>query len=112
MKKYINTTWEIWDYDTWGNARDGYVVNDRHCYNRAYPIRLAVAVNNQGTDMEFESAYPTDKQIKEAFGLGKAAITTSGDDLVIYVSRECDDCPIGEMICTSHDSLSPIRERE
>jgi hypothetical protein len=87
-------------------------VNDRHCYNRAYPIRLLVEVNNQGTEFEFISAYPTDKQIREAFGLGREKINLEGDDISIYVYRARDSYPIGEMICTSHDSLSPIRERE
>ncbi len=37
-------------------------------------------------------------------------IDTDGDDLTIYVERERDGYPIGEMRCISHASLSPVRK--
>lgn len=58
---------------------------------------------------EFISAYPTHRQIKRAFGVN-CRIETSGDDLVVYVERERDGYPIGEMKCVSHESLSPVRK--
>lgn len=107
-KKTVKTVWELWSYDVWGNAEDGFDVNDRSCFNRNYAINLKIEVNNPGTPLEFESAYPTDYQIKKAFGVG-CKLALDGDDTTIYVARESDDYPIGEMICTSHSSLSPIR---
>ena len=110
-KETIKTTWEIWTYDVWGNARDGYDVNDRYCRNRNYRLKLEVKeYNNTGKPGTFKAAFPTDKQIRQAFGLNKTRLDISGDDLSIYINRASDSYPIGEMICTSHDSLSPIRE--
>lgn len=105
----IETIWEVWTYDVWGNARDGYDVNDRYCHDRAYPLTLEVETFNPGTPHAFNGATPSDKQLREVFGVN-CRITTDGDDLTIYVSRDRDSYPIGELICTSHASLSPIRE--
>jgi hypothetical protein len=113
MKKFINTEWEIWHYEVWGDGSNGYEVNNRHCSNRNYPIRLDVEVYDEGTEIEFQSAYPTRKQIKDAFGLSRMyEITIDGDDTHIYLTTWIDSCPLGEMICISHDSLSPIKEIE
>lgn len=108
-KQYINTTWEIADYDVWGNARDGYDVNDVYRHGEI-ELRIAVEVNNAGTPQEFLSAYPSDSQIRKALGLRRFKIETDGDDLNIYVNRARDGYPCGELRCTSHKSLSPIRK--
>jgi hypothetical protein len=105
----VKTTWELWSYDVWGNEDDGYEVNDRSCFDRAYELELNVEVNNPGTPHEFLSAYPTDEQIVEAFFTKPIAIELDGDDLMIYINGE-DGYPWGEMNCTSHKSLSPIEE--
>ena len=107
--KYIETTWEIRTYDVWGNAKDGYEVNDSYRAGEV-TLRLKVKVNNAGTPQEFLSAYPTDSQIREALSLRRIKIETDGDDLSIYVNRARDSYPCGELYCTSHKSLSPIRE--
>ena len=109
MKKTIDTRWECWTYDVWGNAREGYNVNDRTCFGRDAELTLAVVVNNPGTPQAFESAAPTDRQIRRLFGL-TVKFTTDGDDVSITIERERDGYPIGEMFCTSHESLSPIKE--
>jgi hypothetical protein len=108
MSKRIETTWECWSYDVWGNAKDGYDVNDRSCWDRDAKITLTVVVNNPGASSEFASAHPTDRQIKALFGV-RCRIETHGDDLHVYITRERDGYPLGEMNCTSHASLSPIR---
>jgi hypothetical protein len=107
MKKTVKTTWELWDYEVWGNNKDGYDANDRFCFNREYEINLKIEDNNPNTPQQFYSAYPSDYQIKKAFGIG-CRISLEGDDTTIYVNREYDDYPIGEMFLTSHKSLSPI----
>lgn len=103
----IKTTWELRTYDVWGNAKDGYDVNDT---SRAGTVELRIPQtrHNAGTAQEFISASPTDRQIKRSFGTS-ARIETDGDDLHITVNRTRDGYPIGEMRCTSHDSLSPVR---
>jgi hypothetical protein len=103
-----STTWELWSYDVWGNATDGYDVNDRSCFDRSYEMSLKRETFNAGKPGEFIGAYPSDYQIKKAFGIG-CAIETDGDDLTIYITRKSDGYPLGEMFCTSHDSLSPVR---
>ena len=106
--RYVETTWEAWTYDVWGNAKDGYDVNDRSCLDRAYPMRLRVETHNVGTPHEFDSAHPSDSQIQRCFGV-RCAIETDGDDRVVYVTRARDGYPLGEF-CSSHESLSPIRQ--
>jgi hypothetical protein len=106
--KTVHTIWEVWTYDVWGNARDGYEVNDRHCHERAFALDLEVKVNNLGTPQEFESASISDAQIEELWGLG-VETDGCGDDLSYYFQRVRDGYPVGEMFCTSHESLSPIR---
>ena len=108
MTLEINTTWELRSYDVWGNAKDGYDVNDSFPQG-SVDIRLDVQFNNAGTEHEFISASPSDSQIRRAMGLGRYRIDTLGDDLTIYVNRARDGYPLGEMHCTSHTSLSPIR---
>lgn len=108
--KFINTTWEIAHYDVWGNARDGYDVNDVYRAGEVH-IRLRVETYNAGTPQEFLSASPTDSQIRRALSLRRFKIETDGDDLVIYVNRARDGYPCGELRCVSHASLWPIRER-
>jgi len=109
--KHVNTTWDLWTYDVWGNKRDGYEVNDRSNIGRDVPLRLKVTVHNVGTVQEFASAYPSDAQIRQLFGLKRFRISTDGDDLNIDVERASDGYPIGEMNNTSHASLSPIRAK-
>ena len=105
----VVTTWEIRTYDVWGNARDGYEVNDS--FNQGeITLRIPITTHNVGTPHEFRSASPTNKQIRQAFGV-RCQLDTDGpgDDINIYVNRERDGYPIGEMHCTSHESLSPPR---
>ena len=110
-KATIDTTWTCWTYDVWGNARDGYDVNDRSCFDREYHLTLTVETHNVGTPHEFTSASPTDQQIRDVFGIHRfTKIETEGDDLNITVSRARDGYPIGELSCASHASLSPIRK--
>lgn len=108
-KQTIKTVWEIRTYDVWGNARDGYEVNNSFVVNRDYPITLKVTTNNKGTAQEFLSAYPTDRQIRKALNLRSIQIDLAGDDLAIYANRASNGYPLGELHCVSHESLSPIR---
>lgn len=108
---FIETTWELRTYDVWGNAKDGFEVNDTRSAGEV-SIRCRVEVNNAGTPQEFLSAFPSDSQIRRALSLRRFQIETDGDDLHIYVNRARDNYPCGEMYCTSHDSLSPIRAKQ
>lgn len=106
----VETVWELRTYDVWGNAEDGYEVNDSFSAGEV-TLEIPQTKCNAGTPQEFVGAYPTDEQLQEVFGeLG--AIETDGDDITIYVTRERDGYPIGEMHCVSHESLSPVRVKE
>jgi hypothetical protein len=166
----VPTTWELRTYDVWGNAKDGYEVNNSYgagtvelripktrynvgvewhvCRNPecpgnnpcghtppcawgthrreshgVIPVKDYVQIGTGNIfnacpecfhavtleSQEFIGAAPTNRQIKLAFGV-RCRITTDGDDLHITVERERDGYPIGEMYCTSHVSLSPVRK--
>jgi hypothetical protein len=110
--RFIETTWEIRTYDVWGNARDGYDVNDSFNHGEI-KLRLTLETHNEGTEHEFQSATPSDRQIRRVFGLKRIGLDTNqGDDIQILVNAERDGYPIGEMYCTSHDSLSPPRRKD
>lgn len=106
--KTIKTVWEMATYDVWGNKQDGFEVNDVYRHGEI-ELTLKVTHNNVGTPQAFDSAYPSDYQLKKVFGVG-CAIDTDGDDLTVYVNRASDGYQIGELHCISHESLSPIRE--
>ena len=111
-RRYIETVWRPATYDVWGNAREGYDVNDVF---RGAPVtlRLRVEIHNIGTPQEFESAYPSDKQIREALDIKpRVRLSLDGDALAIYVTHESTGYPLGELTCVSHESLSPIRAKE
>ncbi len=111
--KPIETHWEVWEYDVWGNEKDGFDVNDRYCISRDYPIMCKVEVNNVGTSQEFKSAYPSSYAIKQALSIKKwIHIDIEGDDLSIYVYAAKNGYPLGELHCISHNSLSPIKIKE
>lgn len=111
MSRTIETTWEVWTYDVWGNDVDGYEVNDRYCRHREYPLTLGIEVCNAGTPQEFECASISDEQIRELWG-DDAETDGNGDDMHYYFERSADGYPLGEMHCTSHDSLSPIGAKQ
>lgn len=106
----LKTTWALRTYDVWGNARDGYDVNDSWPAGEV-ELRIPITRHNADTPSEFRSASPTDRQIKRVFGV-TCRIDTEGDDMVVYVNRMRDRYPIGEMHCVSHASLSPIKQIE
>lgn len=109
--RYVDTTWELRTYDVWGNAKDGFEVNGSYRIGET-TIRCKVDVNNAGTPQEFLSASPSDSQIRRALSLRRFKLELDGDDLHIYVNRAKDGYPLGELYCTSHESLSPIRTKQ
>lgn len=110
--KTVKTVWEVWAYDVWGNAEDGYSVNNRFCVNRAFEAEAIVKVYNAGTPQQFESAELSDDTIRAALGIKGEFTDSVGDDTHYYPESEDDGYPLGELFCVSHSSLSPIREVE
>lgn len=107
VRSTIDTTWDVYTYDVWGNRKDGFEVNDSFSRGEI-SLKLKPVKNNVGTWLEFTSAAPTDRQLQRVFNT-KAKLRVDGDDTIVYVNRESDDYPLGELVCTNHSSLSPIR---
>lgn len=110
MAKTIKTQWDLRTYDVWGNKRDGYDANDSY-WAGSVTLQLTIETANVGTDRAFDFAFPSDRAIQRVFGV-RCKLDISGDDIDVYINRESDGFPIGEMHCTSHESLSPIRAKE
>ena len=119
--RYIRTTWQPATYDVWGGPCDcpgdycksdcGYIVNNRFATAEVI-LWLRVHKVNAGTSREFEAATPSDRQVRRVLGIRPGTpIDCVGDDVDIY-PESADSYPLGELTCTSHDSLSPIRRRK
>jgi hypothetical protein len=105
----LTTKWEARGYDVKGSDREGWAVHDV----RPLPdveLELTMTRRNAGTPQESMTAAPSDRQIRQVFGLNNRAVinTDEGDSTHIYVTRTKDGYPIGEMFCISHTCLSPI----
>lgn len=85
----------LWTYDVWGNARDGFDVNDR--YSHGYvSIRCKRRVYSAGTPREFETFEPTDRQLSRAAGF--RGVEWEGNDGAYYARAKSNGRPIGELI--------------
>lgn len=91
IKKY-----EVWEYDVWGNARDGFEVNDRSRINTV-TINVKGKTFNKGTNQEFTTFEPTDLQLARALNIRNCAFDNTGDG-VIYVENKGNNRPEGELI--------------
>ena len=104
--KFVWTTWEVWEYDVVGNRQEGYTVNDRFTISREYRMKVRVKTYFVGTPREFQSAFPTDRQLKQALGIKpRVRIATAGDDEGIYVEHASSGYPFGELMLVSPHSL-------
>lgn len=85
----------LWTYDVWGNARDGFDVNDRYSHGTV-EIRCKRQTFNVGTPHEFHSWEPTDRQLSRAAGF--TGVTWDGSDGSFYAENSRNGRPIGELI--------------
>ena len=68
MKKqprHITRTYTFWTYDVLGNNKDGYEMKDS-CKHGDVTIRCKAEVMNAGTEREFITHEPTDRQLSRA----------------------------------------------
>lgn len=86
----------LWTYDVWGNARDGFDVNDRYSHGHV-EILCKRQVFNVGTPQEFETFEPTDRQLSRAAGF--LGVTWDGNgDGAYYAEASRNGRPVGELI--------------
>ena len=92
--------WQVWAHDVWGNDKDGYEVNDKHCIERGVEFEVKGEIFNPGTPQEFISFDPTKEQffewIKSEYSVELANLEFSGDDCQVYVEFKSDAYPICE----------------
>jgi hypothetical protein len=89
--------YRVWTYDVWGNARDGFDVNDRRSQGTV-EIRCKVEVCNEGTDREFASWSPSDRQLSRACGFRGVSWDMSSDpDDTVSCEVSRNGRPVGEV---------------
>ena len=115
-KSCERTAWEVRTYDVWGNAEDGWNVNDSFVVDSFLLLELPVASAKLRTpwDQDFthyRHCEISTMQICDALNCHGVIVDIDGDDTHITVSRRKDAYPIGELYCISHKSLNPIRPR-
>lgn len=111
------TVWEVRTYDVWGNDDSGWEVNDTYALDPHLVLDLPVKRRQTGAPWdrakgEFLCCEISERQIREALGLHRCQLDIDGDDTHVTVNRRKDGYPLGELYCTSHDSLAPIRAHD
>lgn len=100
--------YRLWTYDVWGNARDGFDVNDR--YSHGYvDIVCKRETFNVGTPNEFHTWEPTDRQLSRAAGFKGVAWDGQEGSYHAEVSR--NGRPIGELDEEDRPELAAEREQ-
>ena len=80
-----------WTYDVWGNARDGYEVNDRY--------DAGTFVVDHRT---WHSARAIMKAARQMLGIKpRYRLSLDGDDKTIYINSATDGYPFGELYIES-----------
>ena len=113
MTTTVSTTWEVWLCEVVGNEKYGWEVHDRTCLNRCYHLDLPVhELCYPGQNLSRRHAAPSKEQVEEAITCGEYCdIDTDWHGTVITVYRARDGYPLGQLVCVSHESLSPLRLR-
>ncbi len=94
MKSKIRK-FQLWTYDVWGNARDGFDVNDRYKQG-VIEIKCKREVFNAGTAQEFETFNPTDGQLSRA--VGGRGLSWDGDGENFYAENARNVKPACELL--------------
>ena len=88
-------TYRLYTYDVWGNARDGFQVNDRY-WQGEIGVTCKRQVYNAGTDQEFATYEPTDLQLNRAIG-GRGLSWDGESDHTLYAENKRNGCPACEL---------------
>jgi hypothetical protein len=81
-------TWSVWEYDVWGNAKDGYEVN-----NRMRVGKIELSETEENNEFAFNKAMERIRLKIRWRNIDQGA----SDEDVIYFIRERDGMPLGEI---------------
>ena len=101
-KKYKRRVYTLWSYDIWGNARDGFEVNDRYKHGTV-TIRCKLTIFNAGTPYEFVSYDPTDHQLSKAAGVRGVEWDRASDE-TFYATSRTNGRPVCELVYEHDES--------
>ena len=89
-------TYEIYRYDVWGNARDGWEVNDVWRTHAKIHVICKRKRYNVGTPQEFSTYAPTDRQLNRALG-ARGLLWDGETEHTLFAARKRDGKPVGEL---------------
>ncbi len=107
---------ELWYYDVWGNARDGFEVNDRSRHPRDLQLVATMHVSNapscpgasdnwrtipRSNSCELKSVFTfeiSDTDIAHAIGARLKQLEIESDGLTYEISQRSNSRPIGQLI--------------
>ena len=92
--QFKTRTFRLWTYDVWGNAREGFEVNDRYSHGNV-SIKCKRETFNAGTPMQFHTWDPTDRQLSRAASATRC--TWDGQDGTYYAEDSRNGRPVGEL---------------
>ncbi len=93
--------YSLWSFDVWGNAKDGFEVNDRFRCGTV-TICCKATVHNAGTAHEFVSYDPTDRQLSRAAGVSRVEWDGISDE-EFYANLKSNGKPVCELVYDGED---------
>ena len=94
LPKFKIRKYRLWTYDVWGNAREGFDVNDRFAHGYV-SIKCKRKDFNIGTEQQFSDWEPTDRQLSRAAGFLRCI--WEGQEGTYYAEATSNGRPIGEL---------------
>jgi hypothetical protein len=86
--------YKLYTYDVWGNARDGFEVNDFYAHG-TITINVKPETYNKGSPHEFTSHEPTSLQLSRAVGV--RGVEWEGESgYALYATKKSNGKPVCE----------------
>lgn len=104
--KQKTVKYDVWSLDIWGNAKDGWDMNDRSCHARAVEFPTTHKVFNEGKESEFSTDHPTGQQILDTLieigyfneSATTDTITIDGDcEHSLWLEQSADGYPVCQL---------------
>lgn len=117
MKKYIRVRYQVLALDVWGNAKDGFEVNQIFRTNDELECTAVLKRYNEGRPGEFYQYEPEDKYVVRALkaaGLLKKRVHTRSltidgeNDATLYVEATRNSEPLWHLECLEPEKLASV----